>query len=466
MTITSLFIFRRDFRIIDNLAFSACCQESTHVIPVFIFTPEQIDPKKNAYFSHSAVQFMCESLTDLSSTFKKNNKTLYMFHDDNIRALESIYKVHKFDRIYFNIDYTIYAITRDAEIAKWCEKNKVELHSASYEDYTMLPLKEGLVAPDKPYTILGQFYKRYLKNLEIPKPNKKLPDISKCITQLSLPSMLLISNLSQFYQHNPDLVVKGGRDEALKRLKILPSLKNTYETHRDFPYEPHQTTRMSAYLKFGCISIRHMYWECVRVFKTRDHPLIRELFFREFYTKIYALKPELQRTQAFLPQIEAKKSYLKPGSEAYKTAWTAWTQGNTGFPLVDAGMRQLIHEGFTHNRVRMVQGSIATRVLNLDWRDCARYYATKLVDICPYVNIASWQWCAGVGVDAMWYRPPFNPFIQSKKFDPDCIYIKKYIPELRDVSPKHIHTWWNSKTRELYPDIMYGKSINFYKDKY
>ena len=449
MAVTSLFIFRRDLRIQDNMAFFACCEESTHVIPVFIFTPEQIEPKKNPYFSHSAVQFMCESLQDLSQVFKKHGKTLHLIHDDNIKALETLYKKNKFDRVYFNKDHTIYANKRDAEIATWCEKHHIEVH-ADYEDYTLLPLHDGLVSEDKPYTILSQFYKRYLKNLEIPKVNTTPPKVSKCIVTSS-PSL----DISKFYKHNPDLAVKGGREEALKRLKILPSLKTTYGTHRDFPYEPHQTTRMSAYLKFGCVSIREFYWECVKVFKTRDHPLIRELFFREFYTKIYALRPELQRTEAFLPKIEATRTYLKPSSEAYKKAWSAWTTGTTGFPIVDAGMRQLLKEGFTHNRVRMVQGSIATRVLNLDWRDCARYYATQLVDVCPYVNIASWQWCAGVGVDAMWYRPPFNPFIQSKKFDPDCIYIKQYVPELREVDPKHIHKWSEPKVRALYPNVHY-----------
>ncbi len=460
---TSLFLFRRDLRIHDNLAFNSCCSESTKVIPAFIFTPEQIDPAKNKVFSHSAVQFMCESIADLQQEFQKHHKKLYVFHGDNLEILQEIFKVIQFENVYFNKDHSVYAVERDAKILKWCAERNIAVHG-SFEDYTLLPLKEGLVSTGKPYTILAQFYKRYLKNLDIPKPIKKLPDISKCIgLPQSIPT-LSIPQLSQFYDHNPHLIVKGGRNEALKRLKILPSLKTTYGTHRNFPYEPHQTTRMSAHLKFGTISIRQMYWECVKAFGTKDHPLIRELFFREFYIKIYALNPELQRTQAFLPHVEAKTSYLKPGSEAYRTAWTAWTTGNTGFPLVDAGMRQLLEEGFVHNRVRMVQGSIATRVMALDWRDCSRYYASKLVDICPFVNTASWQWCAGVGVDAMWYRSPFNPFIQSKKFDEDCIYIKKYVPELKEVDPKHIHKWDDPKVRAMYPNIKYGNT-RWYKTK-
>jgi len=459
---TSLFIFRRDLRIQDNIAFQACCSQSAHVIPVFIFTPEQIDPSKNQMFSHAAVQFMCESLEDLQKEFQKHQRKLFIFHGDNIDVLQDIQKKIPFENVYFNKDHSVYAVARDQKIANWCAQKNIQVHG-EYEDYTLLPLQHGLVSEGKPYTVLAQFYKRYLKNLEIPAVMKTPPDTSKCINNMhtSLQKPVIYN---RFYEHNPNASVKGGRQEAMKRLQtVLPTLKNVYGTRRDFPAEPNHTSRMSAYLKFGCISIREMYWECVKSFKTRDHPLIRELFFREFYTKIYALKPELQRQLAFLPHIEREKNKYVTG-DAKRVAWNAWTTGTTGFPLVDAGMRQLLQEGFVHNRVRMVQGSIATRVLHLDWRDCAKYYASKLVDVCPFVNVASWQWCAGVGVDAMYYRPPFNPFIQSKKFDPECIYIKTYLPELRDVDPKHIHTWWNPKVRAMYPNVTYNNK--FYKDKY
>jgi deoxyribodipyrimidine photo-lyase len=208
------------------------------------------------------------------------------------------------------------------------------------------------------------------------------------------------------------------------------------------------------------VSVREVYWACVGAFGTRDHPLIRELMFREFYMKIYALRPELQRGTAYQRALDERIPWVYD-----KTTFNSWANGMTGFPLVDAGMRQLLKEGWCHNRVRMLVASVATKYLLLDWRDCARYFYTKLVDADTFSNTAGWGWASSTGVDAtLYFRAPFNPFIQSRKFDKDAAYIKEYIPELKDVATKDIHTWFDPTVRAKYANIKYPAPIIDHKE--
>jgi deoxyribodipyrimidine photo-lyase len=451
---TAIFIFRRDLRVSDNLGLIHALNnpDVKTIIPTFIFTPEQIDASQNKYFSNHAVQFMCESIDDLATS--QLNKQLLVCKGDNLTVLESIYKVTPFKYVYFNRDHSHYAIKRDAQIENWCLKRGITCLYRDFEDYTLMPLDTC-----KTYTVFAPFYNHYLKFLSISQI-KSVPAkiLQEKLTKIKIPQAIALGDIHQFYRRTEDLVVNGGRRLALERLKSVGPLKASYQDQRNMPANARGTTRLSAYIKFGCVSIREVYWECVKSFKTRDHALIRELFFREFYYKIYAEKPELQRTTAFLDKIEAR---LPPYRRAVpqEKLWVAWCRGQTGFPIVDAGMRQLLMTGFTHNRVRMIQGSVATRYFNFDWRDCARFYAQHLVDIDPIVNIASWQWCAGVGVDAMYYRAPFNPFLQSKKYDPEAEYIKRYVPELASVKSEHIHKWHMPKIRALYPDVTYNAPV-------
>jgi deoxyribodipyrimidine photo-lyase len=403
---------------------------------VFIFPPEQIDPHKNAFFSHPAVQFMCESLQELGGSI------IQFYKGDIVATLGAIRSTYKFGRLYQNEDYSVYARKRDATIQSWCTKHAVEFIQT--EDYGLFSLREGLVPDtDRPYTILAQFYKRYLKDLQVRKP---VP--FSYASKIWTPPRRQRANvdLGSLYIQNPNLAQRGGRSHALAIMKTLRTKFDTYKDTRDFPADEQGTTRISAHLKFGTVSVREFYWACVKAFGTRDHPLIREIMFREFYMKIYALRPELQRGTAFLSRLDAHVpwKYDKKLAEAWKT-------GHTGFPLVDAGMRQLAATGWCHNRVRMLVASVATKYLLLDWRDCAQFFYTKLVDADTFSNTAGWGWASSTGVDAtLYFRAPFNPFIQSKKFDKDAVYIKRWVPELRDVAPKDIHSWHNPAVRERY----------------
>lgn len=455
---TSLFLFHRDLRLVDNTALEQALRDSDKVILAFIFPPEQIDSNHNAYFSHAAVQFMCESLTEL---YKESGGKLHFFKGENVATLQHIKSHINFTRLYQNEDYSVYARKRDAAIRQWCQVAGVEYHTA--EDYGLFPLQEGLLPPNdssgklRPYTVLAQFYKRYLKELEVRKPNNAKQNLALVATKI--PGELSVKDLPRFYQANPKIAERGGRKEGLRIMGSLKRFKN-YKDTRDIPALEEGTTRVSAHLKFGTVSIREFYWECVRVFGTRDHPLIRELIFREFYLKIYALRPELQRGTAFHANLDKNIHWRYS-----KKDMTAWREGMTGFPLVDAGMRQLNDINWCHNRVRMLVASVATKYLLLDWRECARWFYTKLVDADTFSNTAGWGWASSTGVDAtLYFRAPFNPFIQSKKFDKDCSYIKRYVPELRDVPAADIHKWYDPTVRAKYPSVTYPVPIVDHKE--
>jgi deoxyribodipyrimidine photo-lyase len=444
----SLFLFHRDIRLEDNTALIAACKESEHVILAFIFPPEQIDSVRNKYFSHAAVQFMCESIKHLPN--------IHLFKGDNIECLDTIYKHKAFSKLFQNEDYSVYARKRDAEIQKWCRGHGVEYKT--HEDYGLFPMNEGLLPDSRPYTILAQFYKRYLKDLKVREVDNYRHNTAKFVGG-TFPGEMRMAELVNLYRHNDNLAERGGRPNGLLVLNKLRHFAKYKET-RDYPFQEKGTTKLSAHLKFGTISIREVYWECVKRFGTRDHPLIRELIFREFYLKLYGLNPRIQRGVAPHEQLDKHIPWRYD-----KDLTRAWQEGATGFPLVDAGMRQLKQVNWCHNRVRMLVASVATKYLLLDWRDCARYFYTQLVDADTYSNTAGWGWASSTGYDAtLYFRAPFNPYIQSKKFDKDAIYIKRFVPELEKVAPADIHKWFDPKVRAKYPDVNYPHPIVDHKE--
>ena len=439
---TSLMLFHRDLRAVDNTALLKAIEASDKVLCVFIFTPEQIDPKQNKYYSEASVQFMCESLLDLKQSLQSR---LLLCKGDTIEVLKTLYKKYKYTGLYQNKDVSLYSIERDARIKKFCDNLNITF--VNTEDYDLVNETEGLTSDGKPYTNLSQYFARFQKDLKVRKPNTIKIDTTKII---SVPRSQLIP-----YTANPDIVQKGGRTHALQILahSFISKFKQ-YSVERDYPAKD-GTTKLSAYIKFGCVSIREVYHAIAKSLSP-THALIRELVFRSFYIKIFTFDPELQRGKAYITALDSKI----PWKGVENKEWELWTTGNTGYPMCDAGMRQLQKEGWVHNRVRMILASVATRYLLIDWRHASRYFYSKLVDADTFSNTAGWQWAAGVGPDAApYFRAPFNPFIQSKKFDNNAEYIKKYIPELKDIPSKDIHKWNDSDVRERYPNCTYPAPV-------
>jgi deoxyribodipyrimidine photo-lyase len=423
-----LFIFRRDLRIEDNTTLEVLHEFPEKIIPLFIFAPDQIDPIKNPYFSNNCVQFMCESLLDLHKNIELKSGKMNFFHGDTIQILEKILKNPKYKivRIGVNQDYTPYSITRDEKIKALCKKYEVEF--LTKEDICIQPI--GSVK-----TGSGTIYKKYTpyynkaKELPIHKPIiRKIYNFASF--QLSPKSALNL--LTKFYKKNPNLLHTGGRINALKQLTHLPT---DYQKTRNIPSIP--TTELSAYNKFGCISIREL-------MQKLDTNISRELYFRDFYYNIIYYYPYILGGA-----FEKKWDNINWDKPTPKIL-TAFYEGRTGFPIIDAGIRQMITTGFMHNRVRMLVASFFTKDLLYDWRIGERFFANNLYDYDPTQNNCGWQVVAGFGPSALdWFRV-MNPWLQTEKFDPECIYIKKWVPELDKYTAKQIiNKEWNEKDYPL-----------------
>lgn len=438
----AIFLFHADLRLFDNTALIAAARDGFQILPVFILPPEQIDPASNKYFSPPFVQFMMESLADLDAALRKLGSSLCVFYGDNIAVLDKIHAAIKPAALYTNESYTVYGRARDAKIADWCKKKDISF--VTREDTGLLGIREGLLDGERPYKVLAQYYKNFLKNWEV-----RDVDAFRFKKEHFAAGAALKSDKMRSGTILKDIAMRGGRAAGLKGLQNIA--KNAdYAATRDFPANTTGTTKLSPYLRLGCISIRELYHAAVAAFGTRDHPLIRELCFRDWYLKIYTYQPELQRGVAYHAAMDAKIPWRYD-----KKAFAAWCEGRTGFPLVDAGIRELAATGHMHNRVRMVVACFLSRYLLIDWRWGLQYFYTHLIDADPISNTAGWQFSAGIGVDAApYFRAPMNPFLQSKKYDPDAVYIKKWVPQLAAVSSRDIHKWYEIGPISDYPAPM------------
>ena len=427
----SLFIFRRDLRLDDNTGLIFALESSELVITAFIFTPEQIE--HNSYRSDHCLKFMIESLEDLESQLEKKGGKLFFFQGQPEEIVHECQRKLHIEAVIVNRDYTPYSIQRDKKLEKTCQADRIQFHS--FDDALLNPPEETVKKDGKPYSIFTPYFRNASKIPVLPPvPNRKTNYF-----QESIPFAKHKGLISKFTVENG---LRGGRTEALKILKKLSSFAE-YGHLRNFPAEEY-CTHLSPYLKFTVCSPREVYAEISNQLSPH-HDLIRSLYWRDFFTSIAFFFPHVF-TGAFHPKFDKIQwSYDKK-------AFQRWCDGTTGFPIVDAGMREMNETGFMHNRVRMIVASLLIKDLHIDWRWGEKYFAQTLLDYDPAVNNGNWQWVASTGCDAQPYFRIFNPWNQQKKFDPDCVYIKKWIPELQQFSPKAIHAWQDEKSRDGYKD--------------
>ena len=438
-----LFIFRRDLRIVDNNGLNLLNEKCKNIFTIFIFTPEQVG-SGNKYKSDNSVQFMIESLQDLASQINKSGGHLYTFYGHNDKIVADCIKAFDINVVCFNLDISPYAKERDEKIIKLCEHMKTYV-MYDYDYYLHQP---GTIVngSGEPYQKFTPYYNTALKKkIESPAGPRK---IHFKRSESHIPGKISLEQaFNKFTKENPDILVHGGRPEAIKTLKTAVRTQTHYpKTHNELDK---QTTQLSAYLKFGCISIREAY---KALHGKRD--IIRQLIWRDFYANILYSFPHVLG--------HAMKQKYNKVHWHHNTNWfKAWCDGETGFPVVDAGMRQLNETGYMHNRARLIVASFLTKTLLIDWREGEEYFASKLTDYDPASNNGNWQWVASTGADSQPYFRIFNPWEQAKNFDPDCEYIKKWVPELADVPDKDILNWeteWNK-----FKDIKYCKPIVDYK---
>lgn len=435
----SLFIFRRDLRLYDNTSLIQAIKNSEEVICCFILNPKQIT-KENKYYNSNSIEFLFESLIKLNKELNKHNSRLFLFYGDQIEILNKIVPKYDIESIFQNYDYTPFARFRDKNIKKLCEK--LNINFSQYHDYLFNNPKKLLKDNGEPYRVFTPFYNK-ATIIEIQNPEEiKYENLSKM-------------KIEEEYNHdfldkllpikNKNLFCKGGRDNALKILNDLNKLEK-YNKMRDYP-ELNATSKLSAHLKFGTISIRELYY----IFQSnfgKDHPFLKQLYWREFWTYIAYFFPNV-----FKENFHQK--YNKISWSNNEMNFRAWSEGNTGFPIVDAGMRQLNKTGYMHNRVRMIVASFLVKDLHIDWKFGEKYFAQNLIDYDPSLNNGNWQWASSTGCDGSPYFRIFNPWRQQEKFDKECNYIKKWLPELENLTPKEIHNWENIQLKK----INYSKPI-------
>lgn len=439
----TIFIFRRDLRLIDNKGLNYAVNNFDNVIPIFIFTPEQISDS-NKYRSNNAIQFMIESLILLDDELQNKKSKLHIFTGENLHVLHNIIKQINVQNIIFNVDYTPYAIKRDNEIIDLCSKHNI--NAVGIEDYLLAKIGAMNKKDGDPYTIFTPFKNNGIK-ISIDKPSKSR---IKNITKVKLKG----DNGLIKYTVNENILVHGGRKAALKRLQKIKN-HSEYGNNRNILNE--STSLLSAYIKFGCVSIREVYWE-IRDELGIDSQLLSQIFWREFYYYIAYYFPTVLRGSNFNSKYDGIKWRWS------KKNFDAWCQGHTGYPIVDAGMKELNYSGYMHNRARLITSNFLNRLLGMDWRHGEQYFAQQLTDYDPAVNNGNWGWISSTGTDPKpYFQRLFNPWLQSKKYDPDALYIKKWLPELYNIPANELHNWDKYCDKYNMDEINYCKPIIDYK---
>jgi deoxyribodipyrimidine photo-lyase len=428
MESVNIFWFRRDLRLKDNAALYHALKSSLPVIPIFIFDKNILDKLEDK--KDRRVEFIHGALEEIQTSLIKMNASLRVYYGTPLEVFNELLSSYKIEKVFANHDYEPYAAERDITIFDLLVKCDATFHT--YKDQVIFEKNEVLKDDGKPYTVFTPYSKKwkakltafYLKSF----PSEKY--FSNFYTQLpkEIPSLKSMGFIA-IEQHFPS---KSLKTELLKK----------YADQRNFPAVP-GTSKLGVHLRFGTISIRQL----ATYAKSLSETFLNELIWRDFYHMILWHFPQVGHGKAFKPEYDAIEWRRDTGE------FERWSNGQTGYPIVDAGMRELNATGFMHNRVRMIVASFLTKHLLLDWRLGEAYFAAKLLDFDLAANNGGWQWAAGSGCDAAPYFRIFNPYLQTQKFDPKMEYIKKWVPEYMEPGyPKPIvgHQYARKRCLEVY----------------
>lgn len=404
-----VFWFRRDLRFTDNTGLFHALKSEQKVLPIFIFDTTILNRLENK--QDARVEFIHNTLESLKSELQELGSDLLVYHDTAYNAFEKLIGQYKIKAIYANTDYEPNAIKRDAEIAKLAAENNIEFKT--FKDQVIFEKSEILNESGKPYRVYTPYKNKWLSKLAL-NPIQ------------TSPSETLIHN---FIKNSPTSMPTLGELGFEKTNITIPSIQTVrktiqeYDKTRDFPFLQNGTSLLGIHFRFGTISIREKVLKAMPL----NAVWLSELIWREFFMQILYHFPSVVNA-SFQPKFNVLQ--WRTSEEDFKK----WCDGQTGYPLVDAGMRELNQTGHMHNRVRMVVASFLTKHLFIDWRWGETYFAQKLLDYDVSANNGNWQWAAGTGADAQPYFRIFNPTAQQQKFDPDFIYIKKWVPEFGSSS--------------------------------
>ncbi len=444
----SLVWFRRDLRDFDHAALYHALKTSKNVYCVFIFDTEILDALTNQ--ADRRVEFIWESVRELKLALQRQGGDLLVRHSKAAEMIPKLAIELNVDAIFVNHDYEPSAIERDSKVKAALKANNIDYHS--FKDQVIFEKDEILNLSNKPYRVFTPYRNAVLKKLDdfylSPYPVDSFIHHLAKIAPTELPSLEAIG----FTKTNlTAMQLPTGMSGGKLLLDDFTTRIAEYKTARDFPAVK-GVSYLSTHLRFGTVSIRHLARTAHQMGNAGADTWLNELIWRDFYFQILYHHPEVASGHAFNPQF----NHLSfSNNQQYFDAWCA---GKTGYPLVDAAMRQINQTGYMHNRLRMIVASFLVKDLLIDWRWGERYFAEHLIDYDFSANNGGWQWAASTGCDAQpWFRI-FNPTTQSQRFDPKGKFIRKYVPELAACHDKEIHQPWTmSSNRQQELNVIIGK---------
>ena len=407
-TSINIFWFRRDLRLEDNHALCQALKGSLPVLPIFIFDTNILDKLSDRF--DRRVDFIHQRLQDLDNTLKKTGRSLHIFHGTAASVFSQLIQKYNISTVFINRDYEPFALQRDGRIEELLTQNKIGIQS--FKDQVIFEKDDVLKADGTPYMVYTPYRKIWEQhlvadNLRHYPSEKHLHNLYKSQNRQHI-------SLDQLGFQKTDLIFKAHQ--------IDEEIISRYERHRDIP-SIDGTTRLSVHLRFGTVSIRRLVRKALQLNDT----WLGELIWREFFMMILSQFPHVI-------DRPFRAKYIHFPWRNDRQELSRWKAGQTGYPLVDAGMRELNASGFMHNRVRMVTASFLTKHLLIDYRLGEDYFAEKLLDFDLAANNGNWQWAAGCGCDAAPYFRIFNPYTQAQKYDSQNVYIQKWVPEFQDSS--------------------------------
>lgn len=422
----SIFWFRRDLRLQDNAALYHALKESKNVLPIFIFDTTILNKLQSK--NDARVNFLHRSITEIQKELLKFKTSLHVLNDTPIEAFKTLLTIYKIDKVYTNKDYEGYAIERDSSIYNLLKQHNIEFKT--YKDQVIFEEKEVVKDDGLPYTVFTPYSRKWKAALQSfhykSYPTEKYFNNFLATNEIPIPTLTEIG-----FSENNDVEIPSTVANEL--------IISKYTLQRDFP-GINGTSKLGIHLRFGTISIRQLLSKALQLNET----FVNELIWRDFYHAITFHFPHISKGQSF------RKEYDLIKWRNNEKEFDAWCNGKTGYPIVDAGMRELNATGYMHNRVRMIVASFLCKHLLIDWRWGEAYFAEKLLDFDFAANNGGWQWAAGSGCDAAPYFRVFNPTLQTQKFDKDLKYIKKWIPELNSFNyPKPIVVHEDARKRCL-----------------
>jgi deoxyribodipyrimidine photo-lyase len=449
---------RQDLRIADNIAL----YESTEALPVYIF-----DKKLIKMSSPRRLEWVIRNVKNLRSRYRDKNSDLLVRTGKPHKVLSKLCNDFDIEKVLWNKSYSKIGRNRDDKVADELEN----VETQSFHDKGMHEPEEIFTNKGDPYSVFTYYHKKWKKRDKTPqRPDPRAEELHHFTSSNDIPE------ITDFGFEEPELdFPRPGTEEARERLDdFIKGKIDQYDDRRDYPSDKN-TSRLSPYLSYGVIGVREV-WEATQEAKSESSANLEsiesfqeQLAWRDFYTQVLYHNPEVV--------TENYKDYENPINwSENEEHLEKWKKGETGYPIVDAGMRQMLEEGRMHNRLRMIVASFLTKDLMIDWREGYHWFRDMLIDHDTANNNGGWQWAASTGTDAQPYFRIFNPMTQGERYDEDAEYIKKYVPELRGVDSDKIHSWNNldDETRDsLAPEYyhpvvdhseMRDKAIKMFED--